>query len=161
MLAERFRRWFDYEVDAHAKTIGSLEGVPAEKRESGDFKKAVTVFAHLVAARRVWLFRLGIAEAPKGSLFPENPSLAEVLSNWREAEGLWKNYLGALTDADIAKVFEYQALDGGKFRNTIEEVLTQLFGHSSYHRGQIAMLVKSAGGKPAITDFIYWCREAI
>lgn len=161
MLIERFRRWFEYEVDAHAKTVASLESVPVEKRLGGDFKKAVAVFGHLVAARRVWLFRLGIAPAPPGALFPENPELAEVISGWREAEGLWKDYLTKLSDEEIAQPFEYKALDGGKFRNTIEEVLTQLFGHSSYHRGQIAMLVKAAGGKPAVTDFIYWCREAV
>jgi uncharacterized damage-inducible protein DinB len=161
VLIERFQRWFEYEIDAHAKTIASLESVPLEKRGGSEFKKAAAVFGHLVAARRVWLFRLGIASAPVGSLFPEDPDLAEVISGWREAEGLWKNYLSTLSDADIEKVFEYKAFDGGRFRNTIEEILTQLFGHSSYHRGQIAMLVKTAGGTPAVTDYVYWCREGV
>jgi uncharacterized damage-inducible protein DinB len=57
-------------------------------------------------------------------------------------------------------VFEYQSLDAGRFRNTIADVLAQLYGHSWYHRGQIAMLVRTAGGQPAVTDLIYWCREA-
>lgn len=161
MLVERFQRWFEYEIDAHAKTIASLESVPEDNRGGGEFKKAVSILGHMVAARRVWLARFGIAPPPKGSLFPENPDLAEVTANWREAEGLWKSYLSGLTDAEIAKSFEYQSFDGGRFRNTVEEVLTQLFGHSSYHRGQIAMLVKASGGTPAMTDFIYWCREAI
>jgi hypothetical protein len=26
--------------------------------------------------------------------------------------------------------------------------------------GQIAMLVRAAGGEPAVTDLIYWCRES-
>jgi uncharacterized damage-inducible protein DinB len=56
---------------------------------------------------------------------------------------------------------EYQSLDSGRFRNRVEEVLTQLFGHSWYHRGQIAMLVRAAGGEPAVTDFIFWCREPV
>lgn len=161
MLAERFQRWFAYEVDAHAKTIGSLESVPVENRGGAEFKKAVTVFGHVVAARRVWLFRFGVAPQPQGSLFPENLELAEVIANWREAEGLWKSYLAGLNDTELAKAFDYSAFDGSRFRNTIEEILTQLFGHSSYHRGQIAMLVKAAGGTPAITDYVYWCREAI
>jgi uncharacterized damage-inducible protein DinB len=43
----------------------------------------------------------------------------------------------------------------------VEDILAQLFGHSSYHRGQIAMLVRAAGGEPAVTDLIYWCREGV
>jgi uncharacterized damage-inducible protein DinB len=51
--------------------------------------------------------------------------------------------------------------DAGRFRNPVEEILTQLFGHSWYHRGQIAVLVRAAGGTPAITDLIYWCRQPV
>ena len=43
----------------------------------------------------------------------------------------------------------------------IEDILAQLFGHSWYHRGQIALLVRAAGGEPAVTDLIYWSREAV
>jgi uncharacterized damage-inducible protein DinB len=161
MLAERFRRWFDYEINVHSRVMAALESVPVANRSGEEFLRAVSIFAHIVAARQVWLFRLGLAPAPEGSLFPENPELQTVMANWMEVLRLWKRYLYDLTDKDITKTFEYQALDGGRFRNTIEEVLTQLFGHSSYHRGQIAMLVKSAGGTPAITDFIYLCRVAI
>jgi uncharacterized damage-inducible protein DinB len=161
MLIERYRRWLEYEIDAHVKTVESIRSVPLERQSGSDFRKALAIFGHMVAARRVWLFRLGIAPAPQGSLFPENPDLDDTASQWRETADLWNSYLGSLTDEDLFKNFEYQSIDGGRFRNQIEDVLTQLFGHSSYHRGQIAMLVRSAGGKPAITDFIYWCREAI
>ena len=37
----------------------------------------------------------------------------------------------------------------------------KLFGHSWFHRGQIAMLVRAAGGEPAVTDLIYGCREGV
>jgi len=43
----------------------------------------------------------------------------------------------------------------------VEDILAQLFGHSWYHRGQIALLVRSIGAEPAATDFVYWAREAI
>ncbi|HEY7544618.1 MAG TPA: DinB family protein [Blastocatellia bacterium] len=60
-----------------------------------------------------------------------------------------------------ARVFEYSSLDGGRFRNSVEDILTQLFGHSLYHRGQIALLLRSIEAEPAATDFVYWSREAI
>jgi uncharacterized damage-inducible protein DinB len=43
----------------------------------------------------------------------------------------------------------------------VEDILAQLFGHSWYHRGQIAMLVRTAGDEPAVTDLIYWCRKDV
>lgn len=76
-------------------------------------------------------------------------------------ETMWTQYLDQLDDAALARVFEYQSYEGPRFRNTIEEILTQLFGHSWYHRGQIAQLVRSIGAEPAVTDFVFWSREPV
>ena len=73
----------------------------------------------------------------------------------------WAAYLDGLTEAGLDRAFEYKSLDAGSFRNLTGDILTQLFGHSLYHRGQIASLVKAAGGEPAVTDFVFWSREPI
>jgi uncharacterized damage-inducible protein DinB len=160
-LIARFRRWFDYEEDAHAKVLASLDTVPADRQTGPEYRKAVGLFAHIVAARRVWLGRLGVLPPTAGPLFPDNPDLAAVVAEWDMVRAAWTKYLAGLTDADIARVFEYKSLDAGRFRNRIEEILAQLYGHSWYHRGQIAVLVRAAGGTPAITDFVFWCREPV
>ena len=159
-LADRFRRWFEYEQDAHAKVLASFDTVPPDRRDGREFKKAVALLGHVVAARRVWLFRFGILPTA-GALFldDENPDPARVEAEWREVRDLWADYLASVTDAELARVFEYQSFDAGRFRNRVEDILAQLFGHSWYHRGQIAVLVRAAGGTPAVTDLIYWCRE--
>jgi len=36
-----------------------------------------------------------------------------------------------------------------------------LFGHSWYHRGQIAMLLRSIGAEPAVTDIVFWARQPV
>jgi uncharacterized damage-inducible protein DinB len=160
-LTERFRRWFDYERDAHAKVFASLETVSPEGRDTAEYRKAVSVLAHIVAARRIWLGRIGRIPLTSGPLFPTNLTAADVAAQWNEVSSAWTGYLDELDDAALERVLEYQSLDSVRFRNRLEEILTQLFGHSSYHRGQIASLVKLAGGQPAITDFIYWCREPV
>jgi uncharacterized damage-inducible protein DinB len=160
-LAGRFQRWFEYERDAHARVLRSLESVPAERRSCPEFARAVAILAHVAAARRIWLVRLGILPGPQGTLSPERASLAEVADLLQSVNGPWTEYLARVTDEEIGREFEYQSLDAGRFRNRVEDILAQLFGHSSYHRGQIAMLVRTAGGEPAITDLIYWCRESV
>lgn len=160
-IVDRFQRWHEYEKDAHARTIHSLESVPPQGQGSPEFRKAVQVLAHIAAARRIWLGRLGVIPLTQASLFPENPDLARTVADLREIEARWTDCLAQLDDERLAETFEYQSLDSGRFRNRIEDILTQLFGHSWYHRGQIAMLVKAVGGEPAVTDFIFWCREPV
>lgn len=160
-LVTRYRRWFEYEQDAHAKVVRSLETVPPDRRSAPEFRRAVAILAHVIAARRMWLGRLGVLPLSPAPLFPEGAELTQVADELRAVEARWVEYLGRLTDEEIGRVFEYQSLDAGRFRNRIEDILAQLFGHSSYHRGQIAMLVRTAGGEPAIADLIYWCRESV
>lgn len=160
-LIARFRRWFDYEEDAHAKVLASLDTVPADRRTGPEYRKAVGLFAHIVAARRVWLGRLGVLPPAAGPLFPDNPDLGAVVAEWDTVRAAWTKYLAESTDADITRVFEYKSLDADRFRNRIEDILAQLYGHSSYHRGQMAVLIRAAGGTPAITDFVFWCREPV
>lgn len=45
------------------------------------------------------------------------------------------------------------------FRNSVVDLLTQVFTHGQYHRGQIAKMVGRAGGTPASTDFIVYARS--
>jgi uncharacterized damage-inducible protein DinB len=157
-LIDQYRRWFEYEKDSHAKTLASLNAVSDDRRETETFRRAVYLMGHIVAARRMWLFRLGIAEQ-NAELFPREVSLVELPEQISEMETLWLQYLERLDDNELARVFEYQSYEGSRFRNTIEEILTQLFGHSWYHRGQIAQLIRSIGAEPAVTDFIFWARR--
>lgn len=159
-MIDRYRRWFEYEKDSHAKTLDSLNAVAEELRESEGFRKAVYLMGHIIAARRMWLFRFGFL-SNKVDLFPSETSFADLQVQLSEMEQLWSEYLGQLDDAELVRVFEYQAYDGDYFRNTIDDILTQLFGHSWYHRGQIAQLLRSIGAEPAVTDFVFWARESV
>lgn len=159
-MASRYRRWFEYEKDSHAKTLDSLNAVADDLRQSEGFRKAVYLMGHIIAARRMWLFRFGVIKE-NVELFPGETSLAELPTRLSEMERLWWDYLSQLNDADIARVFEYQSYEGPRFRNTVEDILTQLFGHSWYHRGQIAQLLRSTGAEPAVTDFVFWAREPL
>ena len=162
-LAARYRRWFTYECAAQGRVVESLQSVPRDRRDSVEYRKAVSLFGHLVAARRAWLGRLGGAPPFTGQLFPD-PATADLdafVASWTEIEPAWTSYLESLTDAELARAFEYRSFDGASWRNTIEDVLTQLLTHAPYHRGQIASLVRASGGEPAKTDFIFFCREAL
>ena len=48
----------------------------------------------------------------------------------------------------------YRNSAGRDFRNTVEEIVTHVTMHGSYHRGQIARIVRASGGDPPYTDYI-------
>jgi uncharacterized damage-inducible protein DinB len=158
-LADRFRRWYEYERDCNAKSLAMLESVPAERRDSPEFRKACDCLAHLCAARRRWLHRLGhLPEAP--GLFPQGTELAALPALVAETEAPWVAYLEKLDECELARSLEWVAADGKRYRWDVEGVLTQTFGHAWYHRGQIAQLVAVLGGKTVDTDYIFWSKPA-
>jgi len=164
MLADRFRRWFEYERDSHGKVLASLDAFLEEQpaAESDErFQKCVDLLAHIAAARELWLFRFGVSETGPSTadeLFPKGRGLSEARAALDTMQTKWEAYLEGVDDDALSRVFEYQSVEGPRFQSRIEDLLTQLFGHSWYHRGQIASHVRSLGGEPAVTDFVDWSR---
>jgi uncharacterized damage-inducible protein DinB len=158
-LADRFIRWYEYERDCNAKSLEMLASVPAERRSAPEFQKAGDRMAHLAAARRRWLYRLGhFPEAPPP--FLQGTALADLPKLVADTEAAWVAYLSRLDDRELARTLEWQMPDGRRYRWDVEGILTQTFGHAWYHRGQIAQLVAMLGGKAVDTDYIFWCKLA-
>lgn len=163
-LITQYQTWFHYEQDAHHKTLASFETVPVSQRDDPRFQKAVDLCAHLVAARALWLYRFGIAETGPTTpedLFPQNISLDTIKAQTETMHTTWSAYLDALDSNELHRVFEYQSMEGPLYRNVVSDLLTQLFGHSWYHRGQIALLIRQLGGTPAETDYVFWSRQNV
>ena len=160
-MADRYRKWFEYEKDSYIKVLASFETVPQDARGSEKFQKAVMWLAHLIAARNLWLYRFGVKEtAPTlEEFFPENLSPDEVKTPLNEMQNIWTEYLSRLDDNEIARVFEYKSFEGDLFQNSIDDILTQLHGHSLYHRGHISSLIRDIGGVPTETDYVFWTRK--
>jgi len=54
------------------------------------------------------------------------------------------------------RILEYE---GEKLANNIKDIVVHVINHSTYHRAQIALLVRQSGGEPAKTDYIVYQRE--
>jgi uncharacterized damage-inducible protein DinB len=155
----QFQRLFEYEKDAHARTLQSLRAAAPAHAADSDFHKALELAMHLVAARFMWLHRFGVREKRPESWFPAVQDVAQLEAAFDAMHVEWSAYLAGVGDAELARVFEYQTSDAGRFRSAVGDILIQLFGHSWYHRGQIALLLRRMGAEPAPTDFVFWTRE--
>jgi uncharacterized damage-inducible protein DinB len=112
----------------------------------------------LAAALETWLARVESRQAAVG-LFPTDLSLEEAKHRIGQALDRWEDYIPQLNPEDLERTVRYQTTSGVWYVNTLEEIITHLFGHGAYHRGQIMLLVRQLGGQPAVTDFIVWVRS--
>lgn len=158
-MYQRFQRYHRYDIESNEKTLESLRSIPDPSH--ADARRAIDLFAHMQAARQLWLSRMDPAIQTPEDIFPANVSLDRAETWFRSMNDAWTPFERDLSDAKLRQVVDYKAFDGGRFHSRIEDILTQLFGHGWYHRGQIAMLVRRAAGKPATTDWIYSTREPI
>lgn len=154
---DRFRNWYAYERDCNAKTLTMLESVPAENRTNPNFQRAIDKMAHLIAARQIWLYRIGRAPQRPATFFPPGTALADLPPLLAATEQAWTTYLANLDDATLLSEFTFTSSAGDRFKWNILDLLTQVFGHAWYHRGQIATLIADLGGKVIDTDYIFWC----
>lgn len=168
-MVEHFRGLFEYEKRANRIALDGLARARKHVEDVGvaslaaPWQRGVDVFAHAMMARRIWLHRLrpDLMSPPGAGIFP--PGTME--GNERELaeqDAAWTAYLELVDEAELAREFEYaRTEDGARFRSRVRGVLTHVFNHGTYHRGQIAMLIASCGVKPDPTDFILWARERV
>lgn len=157
-MPDRFREWHAYERDCNAKTIAMLESVPPEKRSDPNYARACAKLAHMVAARWMWLHRLGkIGDRPdKRDWVPGRGTVEEIRPHMQRIEQEWVGYLTTIDEAELSRRFDWTLPDGRPAHWTVEQTMIQLFGHAWYHRGQIATLVADLGGKVTDTDYVFW-----
>lgn len=162
-LVDRHRTWFEYELDAHAKTLLAIDSVPPEGRDRR-YQKALDHFAHLMACRRLWLHRIGAARTgltTAAEIFPDQTPRAALDGLLEAMTADWRPYLESLDHAELGRDFDYASTEGDRYSNTVEDILTQLFGHAWHHRGQIMALVRECGGEPVTADFVFWTRKSL
>ncbi|WP_027382214.1 DinB family protein [Epilithonimonas caeni] len=71
----------------------------------------------------------------------------------------FENSIKILNERNFDEIIAYRNSKGDDFQNSIQEILFHFINHSTYHRGQIAMLMKQAGLEPINTDYIFYKRN--
>ncbi|MBY0262117.1 MAG: DinB family protein [Phycisphaerales bacterium] len=159
-LAPHLRRAFEYEARCTPLTVADLASARVKVEQVGlaslaaPLERAIEIFCHIQAARRLWLSRVSdLTTFPPDGVFPVWP--VEVAKREAlELDQLWARFADTLTDEMLARPMQYTSTEGSAFASTLTDICTHVVNHSSYHRGQIAMLVAHAGIKPAVTDYI-------
>src|SRR3954470_5957826 len=151
-MSDHLRRLIEHLEWADTAALGAL------RASATPDTRALTIYSHVLGAEAVWLARLAgrpsdVAVWPVLTL-DQAASLAA--RNGAELEA----FVSSLAPHDLDREIDYRTSDGRAFRSTIEDILLHVALHGSYHRGQIALLIRGGGGEPASTDYIAFARGA-
>lgn len=136
MLAELL----NYTTKADAIVMAALH--------EADLPEADKLFSHVLTAQHIWAKRI-LGEQPEKGVWEEQPkAVFEALS----AENA-KLFAKILSTRQFDELIHY-ANSHGKFENSLQDILFHVVNHSTYHRAQIATMLKKAGKIPPVTDFV-------
>jgi len=118
--------------------------------------KSEELLSHIISAQKIWLNRIlgrNTVIDPWHKLTQEDwiPQSIPITAEWI-------NLLESFKENDFERRIEYTNTKGEKFFNTVKDIIVQVINHSTYHRAQIAQLVRQSGGEPAKTDYIVYQR---
>ena len=144
---------FSYDHWANREVLAALEAISDRPAQ------AVRPLAHILSAERLWWQRL--QQQPQ--TYPVWPdfTLAQCKGEIEELDGLWKSYLSALTEGDLATAIAYRNSKGESWTSRKEDVLQHVIIHSSHHRGQIVAGLRASGYNPPYIDFIHAVRQGL
>lgn len=114
---------------------------------------------HTVGAEWVWLTRWhGISPAS----FPDAPHLtthSRIVERWRVIDEQRSRFLASLDLLAIDKPLTYTNFAGVQFTFPLWQMLRHVVNHATYHRGQVATMLRQLGCKPPATDMILMYQE--
>jgi len=164
MTASFIRDLFAYNSWANGKQLDTLATVP-EELYLRDLKSSCGglhgTMLHIVFAQQVWFLRW-IGQPIDAALrtSKSSPTLASVRDAWNRIDGDTARFLSSkLSDDLLSSNFEMRNLKGDSFVHSYGDSMVHLVNHSSYHRGQVAGMIRQLGFTPPGTDYILFTRE--
>jgi uncharacterized damage-inducible protein DinB len=139
------KQLFDYEAWANREEVARLRALSAPA------PRALAIIAHIVATEWLWLSRLR-GEASRLAVWP-SLTLDDCAAQLDAVSDAWR----AMT-IDDEQLVTYTNSRGETFTNRAADIVTHVFLHGAYHRGQIATVLREAGEEPAYTDYIHYVR---
>ena len=148
-MKKYFLKLYHYNAWANERVMKCL------KDQAVSHEKIVSLMGHIAAAEQLWLHRVSSLPKPDVKLW-STYTLIEVSEMLDKADKNWLAFVQATEDFD--RELSYTNYTGASFTNNVESIMIHTVNHASYHRAQVAMLLRQNGWEPINTDFITYDR---
>ena len=118
-------------------------------------EKILSLFSHQIVANFLWLHRVKGLPPPPYDLW-KTYTLDVLTKMVDDASNDWLAFVQESDNFD--RMLKYNNFTGDYFENNVENIMIHLVNHGTYHRGQIALLMRMRGYQPINTDFITYDR---
>lgn len=152
MMLPHYLRLFHFDHWANTEVVASLRSCPVMP------EKAVALLGHYLQEQWVAHKLLTTGIATDRTELTEY-SFERCIEEIEKLSSAWKTYLAGKSDQHFESSFTYINAVGKPTDRIVSDLLTDIVDHGTYHRGQIATLVRQAGGEPAKTWFTRWVKE--
>ena len=162
MTPAEMRELFAFNAWANHRVRGAVEALTIEqftKPLGASFGSVRDTLAHICGVEWLWLERLQ-GRSP-GSL-PETKQYADLASLraiWTDTEKHWLEYVSRLDQSELDEQVDYKTLSFGASRDPRWQIMQHVVNHGTYHRGQVAAMLRQLGAKGVATDLIAFYRE--
>ena len=138
---------------ADAKALGALRAASAPPA------KAREIYGHILGSEHTWISRIE-GRAATVAIWPVLRDEEELSRVSGENIAGFRRILDGATDVDLTRIVAYKTSAGHPYESTVEDILIHVALHGSYHRGQVATLLRQGGSEPVATDYILFSRDA-
>jgi uncharacterized damage-inducible protein DinB len=154
---------FEYDRWANDRVLQAASALTAEQFTRdlrGAFSSVRDTIVHIIAGEWTWL-EYWKAPSPSPAFLAELrrrretlfnprtfPTLAEVRSKWAEVEKQQVEFVNGLTDQQVNKMLPFRTTQA-----RLAHLMQHVANHSTYHRGQVSLMMRQLGTKPVATDF--------
>jgi uncharacterized damage-inducible protein DinB len=148
-MKKYFLKLYQYNAWSNKRVLNCI------KRQTVGDEKILTIMGHIVAAQFLWLHRIKGLPPPDVKLWGTY-TLDQLLVMAEDAGQQWIDFVESNDNFD--RELTYKNYLNEPYTNNVEMIMIHLVNHSSYHRAQIAMLLRQKGFEPINTDFITYDR---
>jgi uncharacterized damage-inducible protein DinB len=160
---------FEYDRWANHKVLEAASALSPEqftRNLGGSFPSLRDTLVHILMGEWNWLTYWGAPDdspeflasfrARREAMFCSEafPDVAAVRSKWKEIEVQQVEFVKAITEAALAKRIPARGT-----RIALVHLMQHLANHSTYHRGQAALMMRQLGVQPPVTDFHVFVAE--
>lgn len=148
-MKEYFLKLYQYNAWANERVLSCL------RKQMVNDEKIQSLFGHVLAAQFLWLHRIKGLAPPSLKLW-DAYSLSELEMMATDAAKQWLDFVQRTDSFD--RELNYTNYVGDPYTNNVQMIMIHVANHGTYHRAQIAQLLRQKGFEPINTDFITYDR---
>ena len=169
MTKDDIQLLFEYDRWANNRVLQAASALGAEQftRDLGSsFRSVRDTLIHIIGGEWIWLAYwkdpphsstlLADLRKRRDALFNPHafPNLAAVQSKWVEVEKEQTEFVNQLTNESLEKLLPFRTT-----QISLAHLMQHMANHSTYHRGQVALMMRRLDAEPLATDFHVFLAE--